>query len=406
MLEQSAATKPGYSAVFKLALSNGLGISAAVISVTVSALAARHDGWEGGLASVPYGLQFLAILVATYPSAKLMTLFGRKPVFIGAALVGVLSGFCGYLAAIWSDPFLLSLAHVGLGVMLANVSFFRFAALEIAPPKQRATAMSLVVFGGTFAAILGPLLSRQAILSQNLFASAYLAISALAATVMILIATTPLTPPERKPPRFNTGDILATLQNPLLALGVASAAIGYGVMNLLMIAASLTLSRLGCSYQDISFSIQWHVLAMFFPSLFMGRLIQAIGAITVVLFGASLLIAASLASILDPTSISVINVALIMLGLGWNMTYVAGSYLVGASTPPHQALQIQAFNEFAIGSLAMLGAFLPGIVVSRLDWAGANLLAIFVTVPVLCIGVWINVASKRSKSAQNLSVGV
>lgn len=380
------ATPPGqqsFASVVKLALCNGLGISAAVISVTASALVAGHVGWTGAMATVPYGLQFLSLLLATYPSARLMSRHGRKPVFLAAAGFGMLGGMLGYLAVLRSDPVQLCLAHLALGVMLANANFYRFAALEVARPERSASAMSLVVFGGTFAAIIGPVLSRQAIFSADLFASAYLSIVALGAVTFCLLVSTRLPSFAKAPAGFGRRELVELARQPRILIGAGFAAIGYGAMNLLMIASSLTMEQLGCVYEDISVAIQWHVLAMFLPSLVMGRIIAQVGAFSVALAGGVILMATSAIAFLNPMSIPVLQACLISLGLGWNMTYVGGSYLVAKSVAPRHALSAQAVNDLAIGVFAMIGAFLPGVIVTSYGWAGANLLVIAALLPVV-----------------------
>ena len=388
MPDPMPATTHSFASVIKLAICNGLGISAAVISVTASALVATQVGWTGGMATVPYGLQFLALLLATYPSAQLMGRYGRKPVFLLASLGGIAGGLLGYLAVVQSDPVLLCLAHLALGVMLANANFYRFAALEVARPERSASAMSLVVFGGTFAAIVGPLLSRKAVFSADLFASAYLGIVGLGLVTLVLIASTPLPRHGKAPAKFGRRELREIARNPMVLLGAAFAAVGYGAMNMLMIASSLTMEQLGCLYTDISFAIQWHVLAMFLPSLVMGRVIARIGAMTVALIGGIALFGSSLIAFLDPMSIPTIRISLILLGVAWNMTYVGGSYLVAKGVSSEHALSVQALNDVVIGVLAMLGAFLPGLVVATIGWAGANFLVMAMLLPVILLAAF------------------
>ncbi|MCC5977129.1 MAG: MFS transporter [Salinarimonas sp.] len=383
MSSASPMTGAGVVPVATLALANGLGISSAVISVTMSALVARQLGWTGALATVPYGMQFLTLLLATYPSARLMARFGRKPVFLGAALSGGAGGLVGYLALILGDPLLLCVAHGLLGISLANQNFYRFAALEVASPERKATAMSLVVFGGTFAAIAGPLLSRHPLFSPEVFQSAYLGITVLWGVIMVLILSTRLPRPQTVPAKFGLHDVGLALRQPRLVIGMAFAAIGYGAMNLLMIASGLTMDGLGCSYTQVSVAIQWHVLAMFLPSLVMGRVIARFGGLSVAATGGLLLIGSSIGAYLQPWHVPTIEFTLILLGIGWNMTYVGGSYLVARAAPPEHGLSIQAMNDVAIGIFAMLGAFLPGLILGWFGWAGANLLVIALILPIV-----------------------
>ncbi|MFO1163882.1 MAG: MFS transporter [Paracoccus sp. (in: a-proteobacteria)] len=362
------------ASIAKLALANGLSVSAAVISVTASALVARRIGWEDGLTTVPYGLQFLSLLVATFLSARLMRRIGRKPVFLAAAAIGVAGGALGYASVIWSSPLLLCLAHIALGIQLANGNFYRFAVLELSSPAKKAQAMSLVVAGGTFAAIIGPYLSRQAVFSADVFASAYLGVALLAVVIGGLIATTPLVRVTEAPASVSKSDMIKALSSGPVLIGMAIAALGYGVMNLLMISASLALDGLGCGFSQISYAIQWHVLAMFLPSLVMGRIVARFGAMPVAVTGVVTILLGAIVTWRDPLNIPLIEKFLILLGLGWNMTYVAGSFLVAANARAEHALAMQASNDVAIGIFAMIGAFLPGPVMAIWGWAGANAL--------------------------------
>lgn len=359
--------------IAKLALANGLSISAAVISVTASALVAKRIGWQGGFATIPYGLQFLSLLLATFVSARFMQRLGRKPVFLIAAMFGAIGGALGFASVQLQSPALLCLAHIALGIQLANGNFYRFAVLDLATPARKAQAMSLVVAGGTFAALIGPYLSRQAVFAADVFASAYIGISVLSAVIAGLIVTTPLPQgivPKSAVPRF---DFQKALRSFPVLIGMTVAAFGYGVMNLLMIAAALSLDAMGCGFAQISWAIQWHVLAMFLPSLVMGRIVAKIGGMAVALLGVIIIVAGATLAWRDPLNIPLIEITLVLLGLGWNMTYVAGSYLVASHARQDDALAIQASHDIAVGVFAMLGAFLPGPMLAGIGWGGTNL---------------------------------
>lgn len=372
--------------VLKLVLCNGLGIATAVVSVTISALAAQAIGWEGSWATVPYGFQFLTILVVTIPGAWLMQRLGRKPVFLGASVCGVLAGVCGALAMLWANPWLLCLAHGLLGVNLASVNFYRFAALEVATKENKAAAMSLVVFGGTFAAFLGPAVARDAgsVLPGETFVAAYWGVAVLVLVIGAILTTTPFARPARHTlPRDSRRQAWRTgLRNPVLWGGMLSAALGYGVMNMLMVSASISMNALhtqgvACfSFHSVATAIQYHVLAMFVPSLLMGKLIQRFGAQSITQAGTVLLMGAASIAILDPATLTGFQGSLIVLGLGWNMMYVGGSFLVTQHAPQELAIPFQGANDFVVGVLAMLGAFAPGLVIEVWGWQGANALVL------------------------------
>ncbi|WP_349370578.1 hypothetical protein [Salinarimonas sp.] len=92
---------------------------------------------------------------------------------MSAALSGVLAGAVGALAIVQESFWLLAAAHALLGLFLASVNLFRFAALDLVPGDKRPSAVSLVLFGGVFAALLGSFLARAApvLIGASLFAA-------------------------------------------------------------------------------------------------------------------------------------------------------------------------------------------------------------------------------------------
>lgn len=70
--------------------------------------------------------------------------------------------------------------------------------------------------------------------------------------IIALIATTNFPHAPHFAPKFGIKETSAVLKVPYMAF----AAVGYGAMNLSMIASSLTLHRMGCLYQDITLAIQ------------------------------------------------------------------------------------------------------------------------------------------------------
>jgi predicted MFS family arabinose efflux permease len=358
--------------IIRLALCNGLGISIAVVSVAVSALVSREIGWEGTWATVPYGIQFLSILLVTMPCANLMARFGRKPIFAAATVFGIVGGLVGFWAVRQGDPLFLCLAHALIGVQLANTNFYRFAALEVADERNRASAISLVVFGGTFAAFLGPQLSRWDIFSTVVFESAYLSISALAVAGLLLVAGARIPRPKIPQTKLRLSNIKTAFANPTFTLGLLTAAIGYGLMNLLMIGASISMVICDISYTDISFTVQYHVLAMFVPSLFMGFLIRKLGVWSIIIAGVTLMGVSAVIAATIPFALIGYQAALILLGLSWNMMYVGGSFVIAQSSPPEQSIGLQAVSDTTIGIAAMLGAFLPGLLLEYFGWRNTN----------------------------------
>ncbi|MOA12459.1 hypothetical protein D3C78_1324540 [compost metagenome] len=78
------------------------------------------------------------------------------------------------------------------------------------------------------------------------------------------------------------------------------------------------------------------------------------------------------------------TLALIVLGLGWNFTYVGGGALLARSLESNpDAMQMQGINDLGISILATVGAFTPAILLSWIGWSGTNLLCIVLSAAVL-----------------------
>ena len=77
-------------------------------------------------------------------------------------------------------------------------------------------------------------------------------------------------------------------RQPRFIVAVLSGAVSYGVMNFLMTSTPIAMQVCGHPYGDAAFVISSHVVAMFAPSFFTGRLIKRFGVLPVMLAGAVL----------------------------------------------------------------------------------------------------------------------
>lgn len=363
------------NSILSLVIGNSLGISVAVASVTISALAAQSIGWQGMRATLPYGGQFLFSLLATLFAPSLMDRFGRKAVFQVAAFLGLIGGVCCGLSLEISQPLYLLVGHCLIGVALAAVNLFRFAALDIVTRNKSAESMSLVVFGGSVAAFLGPSLVRY---SNTLFpkfedsSATYLGMSLFCGLIGVVLTKMPAEPALKRNSAIPWTRYLNEGLDVRSIGGIFTAAVGYGVMNLLMVSGSISMSKAGFLQQHITTAIQLHVLAMFVPSIFIGHIMARCSPDLVVMTGAfiSLLSMVTAAFTLDVTFNYYASLAL--AGLAWNMLYVGGSFIATNSSDPRFKYNTQSLGEFGIGVFAVLGAFLPGVVISKLTWEEMN----------------------------------
>ncbi|KAB7629123.1 MFS transporter, partial [Verminephrobacter sp. Larva24] len=134
--------------IYLLTLAQAFNLTAAVISVTIAALVGAKLAATAALGTIPYGIQFAAVMLFTYPASMLMRRHGRRIVFSLGAVFLISAGLLGYSAVTQESFLLLIVAHGLLGIYIACANFYRFAAVDDLPPEAKARAISWVVAGG------------------------------------------------------------------------------------------------------------------------------------------------------------------------------------------------------------------------------------------------------------------
>lgn len=366
--------------VYVLSLAQALNLTAAVISVTVAALVGAQIANTPALATVPYGAQFAAVMLCTYPVSMLMRRLGRRPVFYLGALLLITSGAVGYIAVAHTSFSLLILSHVLLGSYIACANFYRFAAVDTLPEAVKARGISLVVAGGVLAAIIGPALANglRHVVGYIDFSLCYAALCVLGLATLLLISLWRSDSPIKSSQQNKAAGNLPTKLDWALPTAILTSAWGYLAMNLLMVQASLVMKDI-CTFDASSRAIQAHVLAMFLPSFFTGWLINRLGLHKVLFLGYALLISAG---IFGMTTLSYFNVLidLVLLGVGWNFTYVGGGALLAQHLTVNNRHRWQGLNDTVIAACATLGAFLPAPLLALIGWNMTNGLVILLTI--------------------------
>lgn len=379
--------------VYYLLVVQAFNLIAAVLSVTVSAIVGLKLAPTQALATIPYGLQFLAMLLTTFIFSFLMKKLGRHVVFQFGCICLFFAGVLGYLALQREQFDLLCLSHFSLGLFISTANFYRFAASDRLAPDLIPKATAMVISGGVVAAVIAPMLAIQFQQLQGLpdFTAIYCIFSVLALLLSPILYLWNRKFKLQQAQQVVT-DLIPRAKLPvnLIAAAMISGAFAYYVMNVMMIMSSLQLKQ-HHSFHYASISIQLHVLAMFIPSFFVSKLIQRWGINRTIYTGFILLMLSSLIPILGQKGIYM-NVALIVLGVGWNFAYSGASTLL-AGLNEQQKHRVQGLNETMIALCATLGAFLPAPILTQLGWMNANLLALVLSAAIFVIFI---VLSRRS----------
>ncbi|WP_171407471.1 MFS transporter [Acinetobacter sp. 2JN-4] len=371
--------------VYYLLAAQAFNLIAAVLSVTVSAIVGLKLAPTQALATVPYGLQFLAMLLTTFIFSFLMKKLGRHLVFQFGCICLFLAGVFGYLALQSEQFYLLCLSHFSLGLFISTANFYRFAASDRLASDLIPKATAMVISGGVVAAIIAPVLAIQFQQVQGLpdFTAIYLIFSVLALLLSPILYVWNQKFKSQQAQQVVIESLeRAKLPVNFIVVAVISGAFAYYVMNVMMIMSSLHLKE-HHSFHYASISIQLHVLAMFLPSFFVSKLIQRWGTHRTIYIGFVLLMLSSLIPIFGQEGVYV-NVALIILGVGWNFAYSGASTLL-AGLNEQQKHRVQGINETIIALFATLGAFLPAPILTKVGWMNANLLALSMSVVVFVI---------------------
>ncbi|SPO57104.1 MFS transporter [Pseudomonas sp. JV551A1] len=352
-----------------------INLTTAVMSVTMAAIVGAALAPAATWSTVPYGFQFLCLMLATYPVSRLMSRIGRKRAFMLGSIPLAVSGISGYLAVQYQHFPMLVISHSALGIYIAFANFNRFAATDNLAQDLKPKALSLVVAGGVIAAVVGPTLTEwlRDIGGYPLFSLCYAAFVGLAVMSLLTAACLPGDTGTASNDRAaKPAGTAAEPLSPVVAVAMAVAALGYGIMNLLMIQASMHMKHMHEDFSDVRLAIQWHVIAMFAPSFFTGAIIHKLGIRATICLGLGLLIGCTAMNMWSH-SYAMMTLSLIALGLGWNLTYVGGGALLAQTLQNSPAaMQMQGKNDLAIAVFATVGAFSPALLLGTVGWEGTN----------------------------------
>jgi len=361
------------SNVVRLAAAQALtGANSAVIFATGSIIGATLAP-DISLATVPLSMYVVGLAAGTLPTGAISRAYGRRVAFIIGTGCGVLTGLLGSFAILHASfPLFCCATFIG-GLYGAVSQSYRFAAADGASAAYRPKAVSWVMAGGVFAGVLGPQLVQWTmdIWPPYLFAFSFV-VQALVALIAMAVLVG-VDAPKPAPSDFHGGrPLFEIVRQPRFIAAAVCGIVSYPMMNLVMTSAPLAMKICGLSVSDSNFGIQWHIVAMYGPSFFTGSLIARFGARRVV--AAGLLLEAGAATI-GLTGITAMHfwATLIVLGVGWNFSFVGASALVLETHRPQERNKVQAFNDFLVFGTMAVGSFSSGQLLANYGWSAVNM---------------------------------
>jgi MFS family permease len=312
--------------------------------------------------------------VAVGPAGRLMDRVGRMPVIRGGYAAGAVG--CGLVAAGCAVP---SAAIVAAGLSVlggagAIIQLTRAAAAEMFPPERRARGMSLVLFGAVSGAVwgplvFGPLFAHRSIDAEGLVGPWLVGIPFMLAGfgIMWLVRPDPKEiaasyPAERVEPA-TAAPLRELLRRPGVPAAVLAVVASFSVMASVMNLAGYVAVGRGHHQGDVFTMISIHILGMYGLILIVGDIVDRIGRRPCLVAGLSLM-ALSNVALGWLGGVAGMSIALLGLGLGWNLSYVAATTELVALSSPSERGRLVGFTDLLASFTAAALALLGGLVYS------------------------------------------
>src|SRR5512143_2389755 len=344
----------------------------AMVLAVAQALAGGNNTVIVSTASIVGAVLAPGMWLGTLPVGALAKRFGRRFALQSGSAFGVLSGLISYAAVMSGQFWLLLVGTFCGGLYAAAHQSYRFAAADTASNAYRPKVVSWVLAGGVFAAVIGPqlVIFTKDLLSPHLFAASYLGQSAcaLAAAIVLQFVKVPPLAPARHDSVRPLGEVM---HDSRFIVAVACGVASYGMMNMMMTSAPLAMVGCGHSVTDATLGIQWHVLAMYAPSFITGSLIARFGIERITGIGLALIAAAAAVGIAGIT-VAHFWSALVLLGFGWNLSFIGATTMVTQCHRPRERNKVQAFNDFLIFGSMALSSFSSGQLLDKFGWTAIN----------------------------------
>ena len=321
------------------------------------------------LATMPISIFVVGMAASTLPAGTVAQRYGRRTSFMVGTGCGVIVGLLSALA-IWLGSFwLYCFAMLFGGAYAAVVLSFRFAAAECVDTHDRARALSVVMAGGVAAGVIGPQLVTYTmdLWQPHMFVVTYIAQAAVALLSAYILMGVTLPVPKRDTQASTGRPLKEIARQPDFIVAVICGIVSYTLMNFLMTSAPLAMHLCGLPQEASNLGLQWHVIGMYAPSFFTGRLITRYGAPRIVLVGLLLLACAAVAGLAGQT-VGHFWASLTLLGLGWNFGFIGASAMVLETHRPEEKNKVQALNDFLVFGTMVVGSFSSGSVLALDGW--------------------------------------
>jgi MFS family permease len=353
-------------------------------------------GIEGILGFGP-AIFLTAGALASLPAGRLMDRHGRIPVLAGGCVAGIAGCLTSALGCKLESAVVVIAGFALVGVAQGTILLARAAAADMYPPERRARGISYVLFGALFGAALGPLVFRPLLAGKELDTDAlvlpWIAASGIMAVGLVLVLL--VRPDPRTIARqlhFDAGGVEGEpaplreiLRRPGVVTSLVAAVASFACMAAVMNLTGYLVVGHGHHQADVFTVISLHIVGMYALVLVIGRLIDRLGRRPGQVAGL-LLMALSTLGLAWFESVSWMSVSLFLLGLGWNISYVAAVTELADRALPAERGKLIGLTDQLSSAVAVVLVLLGGLVYSEL---GVGTLAFGATGFVVLPALWI-----------------
>ena len=389
-----------------LVLSNvlgGVGVASGIAVGSLLVVSMSTTAFAGlGQALSVLGAGLLAV-----PLARLAARRGRRDALAlgyGVALVGATGVLAG--AASGSLPLVFA-GLLAFGAAQATGLQTRYAASELAEPARRGTVLSLVVWATTVGSVAGPNLSAAgAALGSGLglprLAGPYLFSLAgfllAAASILLLFGRRPAAPAtgRRTSPVSAPAALQWAFRHPVARFAVVLIVVAHAVRVGIMSMTPVHLGAGGHGLGVIGGVISLHILGMYALSPVFGALADRVGPMRTALLGLVTLGASAALAFLAPGNLTVVAVALTLLGLGWSASMISSSVLLAGVDSGEVRVPLQGATDALMNYGGAAAALLGGVLLAGSGFGGLALAAGLLVAPAAVTG-WVARSSRRAQ---------
>jgi MFS family permease len=414
-MEVAAVQRRTLRLLFVTQVISGIGVA---IGASVGALLAA-DIAGIGLSGLAQSSLVVGAALAALPATAIVNRHGRRPSLAAAYFVAAVGALVVVSAAMRGSIPLLFLGFFLFGGATAASLQARYAAVDLAPAALRGRHLSLIVWATTLGAVVGPSLAPLAGASLDRYGVPTLAgpffFSALLfglATLLLLLLLRPDPAvvargaggkpgaPASDAPRAGMRVALrAVVSQAPARLGVSAMAVGNLVMIGVMAMTPVHIKGAGHgparTLGIVGLVLSFHIAGMFAFSPVVGWLTDRLGRRPVIFSGIALLLAACALAGTAGHHPARLAGALMVLGLGWSATMVAGSTLLSESVPVGLRASAQGLSDLVMGLAGALAGAVSGVVVDAWGYSTLTLLAALATAPLV---VLVSVSSATARA--------